>query len=195
MLMLILLSVILFLLVLLVVMQVTGWSVTSRQEPPEQFIREFRREMAGQRDETIRNLQAIKSEIESLFSDGIDEKIDPLVKRIEAAIALMQTIPSGVRKRSLRKSGDEGRLDDLLPEDSVAGESERISMARNALVNERQLMLFPEDGKNAYVATITTREFPESEEYISVPSADFDMDFDPPYDPDAREGSDALSNR
>lgn len=195
MLMLILLSVILFLLVLLVVMQVTGWSVTSRQEPPEQFIREFRREMAGQRDETIRNLQAIKSEIESLFSDGIDEKIDPLVKRIEAAIALMQTIPSGVRKRSLRKSGDEGRLDDLLPEDSVAGESERISMARNGLVNERQLMLFPEDGKNAYVATITTREFPESEEYISVPSADFDMDFDPPYDPDAREGSDALSNR
>jgi len=80
MLMFILLAFILFLLVLLFVMQVTGWSVTSRQEPPEQFIREFRREMAGQRDETIRNLQAIKSEIESLFSDGIDEKIDPLIK-------------------------------------------------------------------------------------------------------------------
>ncbi len=186
-----LLSVILILLVLLIVMHVTGWPESSRHEP-DQFGREFRREIAGLRAESAQILHSVKNELESLFSDGIDEKHDLLIKRIEASIALMQTTPSGVRKRISRKNSDEGRIDDPLPEDCVTGEPGQRSTAGNPLLFERQFMLFPDDEANVCPAV---GDVSEAEEYISVPAADFDMDLDPPYDPDARDGTDAKTNR
>ncbi len=186
-----LLFVILILLVLLIVMHVTGWPERSRHEP-DQFGIEFRREMAGLRAESVQILHGVKNELESLLSDGIDEKIDLLIKRIDSSIAVMQTIPSGIRRRNPKKSCDEGLTDDPLPENSVAVETGRSSTAGNPILYERQFMLFPDDEASVCA---TVRDVSDAEEYISVPAADFDIDLDPPYDPDAQGGPDLQMNR
>lgn len=179
-----LLLLIVLLLLLLILMQATGWP-SGRRNDSEQLRRELLRELAGQRAESARNLHEVKVELESLFREGADdEKSALLLNRIEQAIMQLQATAAGTRKKKPKKSTDEYRFETPCPEEGEEGE--RLSGVKNPLLFQRQYALFPFDAPEGAAVSVDASE---TEEYLSVPAADFDPDLDPPYDPDAQAGS------
>jgi len=185
-----LLLLIVALLVLLIFMQATGWPA-GRRNDADQLRLEILRELAGQRAESARSLHEVKVELESLSGDGSHEKTALLLKRVEEAVTLLQTMPVGVRKRNPKKNTDECRCEAPDPEEGGDGECERQGSGRNPLLFQRQYALFSFDESEEISPARPPADFPETGEYLSVPAADFDPDFDPPYDPDAMPGSGA----
>lgn len=181
------------LLVLLIFMQATGWP-NSRSNDAEQLRRELLRELAGQRAESARSLHELKVELESLSGDGSGGKTGMLLKRVEEAVTLLQSIPVGVRKGNPKKNRDECR--DEAPDSEEGGEAEceRQAPGRNPLLLQRQYVLFPFDEPEGISPATPSADVPETGEYLSVPAADFDPDLDPPYDPDAMPDSGSQRN-